>query len=1328
MRARVRALALFCLISWPVSARGAAIWSVNGATVTASGSALQFSGTAEAAPDLSSGAYVTWVDTRTPTAYTYLQHLDVNGNPVAGWPANGLQINPAGQTVTCLSDVVQGNHQFCPVVVADGAGGAVVVWEDLRNPGPEQVFGQRVNSAGTALWAASGVLVATAPESGHDESGFPVFASDGGLFVIYYDSAPLSEGGLNWRVQKLNAANGAQLFGLQGLVVASTTVQDWTGVGTPIADNAAGVYFAEADRRSTDGTSKAFAYRIDTNGNVTWGIVLSSAANDQGVYMVTSPDNAGGLYAVWTDSRAGNGELDIYGTRVQSNGSAAAGWSVGLNGGTGIAVDPLMKIYSVQMVDVLGGDLITVWEDLRVPASPKVSAQRMSAGGSAAWAPNGVTVFTPTGGLADIIGVPPVVRVANNNIFYAVGWLQAVSAGCGGVCFFDDVIGQASNAADGSVLFGSTGTYLGSKAGSESFNNYKPPALNSAPSTGDGTAIFSWIAGPLGATNVYAQKMSTAGATGGSGGGGSTALSPYLAVVSSDMIIAQWTNVPGNNYIAVLATDSGFASVVSSLTISNTFRSTFTALTPLTTYYFEVKISTESDASYSAALSRKTSAGGLSGPAYSLQWGAVGSANGQFSNPQELAADSSGNIYAADRLNNRVQKFDNLGNFLLAFGSSGAGNGQFSSPYGVAVDAAGDIYAADSGNFRIEKFSSAGAYTLQWGSNGTGNGQFGCPSGVAIDSAGDVYVADQCDNRIQKFDANGTYLTQWGTAGAANGQLSLPNAVAIDAGGNVYVADYGNNRVDKFDTNGNFLAKWGTKGLFQGLFNGPAYIAVDGFGNVYVTDAGNFRVEEFDGSGDLLADWGSSGSGNGQFTAIQGIVVNIASNVFVGDGANDNIQRFGSGSLIPPPPPPTGVQFTLVSSNSLSVAWNVVAGNSYLMVLSSTADFSTQISSAVGGLNQNTTSYYGLTPATYYFEVKISTNPDASYSASISTYIAPIPPPPPPANVQFTSVSTYTLSVSWSLVTGNSYLMALSTAANFASTVSSGTGALNQNTTTYAVSPGTYYFKVKISTNADISYSAAISTVAGSPPGTALMVQTSTTSTTNINLFPPTGQITLSFPPGALGPVPDTVTATIPATLPAASTGASGTITPLGPAVDISLTDPVPQFSQAVGVQMNFAPPIGANPANIHLAWWDPAANVWWPELDSFYNALLGILQAYIWHNTLHAAVLIQAAPDLSAVTVFPNPVNFSDSVRGTVKFMGLSAGAGIRIYDLGGQRVISIPPGTSAGATVNDGTSGTAEWDGRNENGSSVARGTYLYVITDQGGHKQTGKIGVTR
>lgn len=56
--------------------------------------------------------------------------------------------------------------------------------------------------------------------------------------------------------------------------------------------------------------------------------------------------------------------------------------------------------------------------------------------------------------------------------------------------------------------------------------------------------------------------------------------------------------------------------------------------------------------------------------------------------------------------NNRVQVFDDQGNFLMKFGSYGKGKGQFNSPDGIAIDPFDIMYVADTDNHRIQVFSN----------------------------------------------------------------------------------------------------------------------------------------------------------------------------------------------------------------------------------------------------------------------------------------------------------------------------------------------------------------------------------------------------------------------------------------------------------------------------------------------------------------------------------------------------------------------------------------------------------------------------------------------
>ena len=428
----------------------------------------------------------------------------------------------------------------------------------------------------------------------------------------------------------------------------------------------------------------------------------------------------------------------------------------------------------------------------------------------------------------------------------------------------------------------------------------------------------------------------------------------------------------------------------------------------------------------------------------------------------------------------------------------------------------------------------------------------------------------------------------------------------------------------------------------------------------------------------------------------------------------------------PPPPAPTGVSVTHAYFQGLRVQWDLSSGHSYLMALSADSAFSSVVSSAVGTLGQNSTTYAGLQDrATYYFKVKVSTHPDASYSAAVSTAI---PPPRAPMGAQFTSFSTPTLGVQWTLESGNSYMIVLSTVSSFATTFSSAAGILNQNTTTFAgITAGTYYFKVKIATHPDTGYSIPISTSNSQSAGYTQSQPISAASTAQVSLNPVTGPINFSVPAGAFGNSDNTLTTSIPAVVPGATTGSSGKVTPLGPAFDISLAVPVQRFSQPLSVDVKVPSlPAAVNPANVRLAWYDAYFNIWWPIWESYYNAALQIVYALLYHNTTFAVVVVESSPDLDSLKVFPNPVNFGSSVRNTVKFSGLTAQPTIRVYDMAGELVISIPPAFSADGTVNDGTSGLAEWNGKNEDGGRVARGTYLFVITDPSGKRRTGKIGV--
>jgi len=137
-------------------------------------------------------------------------------------------------------------------------------------------------------------------------------------------------------------------------------------------------------------------------------------------------------------------------------------------------------------------------------------------------------------------------------------------------------------------------------------------------------------------------------------------------------------------------------------------------------------------------------------------------------------------------------------------------------------------------------------------------------------------------------------------------------------------------------------------------------------------------------------------------------------------------------------------------------------------------------------------------------------------------------------------------------------------------------------------------------------------------------------------------------------------------------------------------------------------------------------SNGWEVVADGGINAVdktKKVVKAEVKHFSVYT-VGSAIATDLNEVKVYPNPVNFAEAVRGTIKFDGLSRNPKIQIFDITGKLIKTINPGTSE----NDGTSGHAEWNGKDENGNRIGRGLYFYIITDNEGNKTRGKFAVIK
>ncbi len=174
--------------------------------------------------------------------------------------------------------------------------------------------------------------------------------------------------------------------------------------------------------------------------------------------------------------------------------------------------------------------------------------------------------------------------------------------------------------------------------------------------------------------------------------------------------------------------------------------------------------------------------------------------------PAGLSADKEGNLYVADRGNNRVlglqpnaTHFTYLAHVLDAAAvATDSGKGQLY----VASPASNRIFVIDLNNSDVNVFAGSGAFSASDAASGANasadvapeNAQLGAPEGVAVDGQGNVFISDTGANAIVRVDAKSGTLSRV----AIKGNLNSPGALAIDRLGNVFVADRGNQRVVEF--------------------------------------------------------------------------------------------------------------------------------------------------------------------------------------------------------------------------------------------------------------------------------------------------------------------------------------------------------------------------------------------------------------------------------------------------------------------------------------------------------------------------------------------------
>ena len=187
--------------------------------------------------------------------------------------------------------------------------------------------------------------------------------------------------------------------------------------------------------------------------------------------------------------------------------------------------------------------------------------------------------------------------------------------------------------------------------------------------------------------------------------------------------------------------------------------------------------------------------------------GLAGDGPDEFNAPSAVLVAPNGDVFVADghggNTNARIVKFSPDGRFIKAWGKKGSAPGEFDTPHTLAMDSRGRLFVGDRQNNRIQIFDQDGNFIDQLF-------QFSRPSGVFIDASDTIYVADsESESASKNHDgwkrgirigkiADGAVTAFIPDPAEKATTTSSAEGVAVDKSGNIFGAEAGSRRLVKY--------------------------------------------------------------------------------------------------------------------------------------------------------------------------------------------------------------------------------------------------------------------------------------------------------------------------------------------------------------------------------------------------------------------------------------------------------------------------------------------------------------------------------------------------
>lgn len=167
----------------------------------------------------------------------------------------------------------------------------------------------------------------------------------------------------------------------------------------------------------------------------------------------------------------------------------------------------------------------------------------------------------------------------------------------------------------------------------------------------------------------------------------------------------------------------------------------------------------------------------------------------RFTEPNDLAIGPNGDFFVVqghtpDQGDPRVLKFNKSGAFIQSWGGRGTEPGRFNVAHGIAIDAHGQLWVADRENQRIQIFDESGKFIRELK-------YAGLPCRVAIGERY-IYMVNGFAGQLLRLDLDGKVVAATGKPGKGLGEFGEAHSLAVSPRGEIYVADTVNSVLHKF--------------------------------------------------------------------------------------------------------------------------------------------------------------------------------------------------------------------------------------------------------------------------------------------------------------------------------------------------------------------------------------------------------------------------------------------------------------------------------------------------------------------------------------------------